>query len=266
MEKIDEINITTAISTEDIHKNIEHSYSYFLTPVHNASFWRENRAIAIVGGGPSLEQTYKELNQFKEIIVCGSAHDYLISKGVYPDYCVICDPDEIMVSYLQKESYVTRYLIASQCHKAVFDKLENKSCYIWHAGGNNVTDFKFRDGEYAFGGGCTVGTRALCIAIGMGFSNIHLFGFDTCLDEKFNHHAYEFVDKEKETIGNVTEVSLGGPDGKKFYVAGYMLGQLFDFQKMLKFYADRMQITVHGKGLLKHLMDLAKEYSNGKET
>jgi len=38
-----------------------------------------------------------------------------------------------------------------------------------------------------------------------------------------------------------------------------MLGQLFDFKKMLQIYADRVHFTVHGGGLLDELMELAKK-------
>jgi hypothetical protein len=116
------------------------------------------------------------------------------------------------------------------------------------------------------GGGCTVGTRAIALALGMGFNNLHLFGFDNCLSNTYKHHAYDFVDPEVETVGNIQELCLE-PNGKKYKVADFMLAQLFDFQNMLKIYADKMSITVHGDGLIKDLMDkakvISKEMKNG---
>jgi len=274
MIKIDECNVTTAKSTDEIIANIKENVKHNYFEVTNSGFWRESVPIAIVGGGPSLKLTIKELKQYnkltvfgpyRQIVACGSSHDYLIENKIYPNICVVCDPDEIMINYLQKPCSATIYLLASQCHPSIFKHLEKYTSCIWHAGGNNFDISEFGN-RAVIGGGCTVGTRAICLALGMGFNNLHLFGFDTCLDENFKHHAYEFTDPEKETIGNITEIRLGGPEGKKFYVAGYHLGQLFDFQKMLRIYADRMQITVHGGGLLAHLMDLAKkECLNDKE-
>lgn len=259
MQKIDDITVSTAKSTEEIYYNITENVKNNRVQLIDSYIWREQAPIAIVGGGPSLKDNLELLSTYKHVMACGSVHDYLVDNSIDVRYCVVCDPDEIMGNYLQKGRNQTIYLIASQCHPSIFKLLKNYTSYIWHADGYKFDKSPYEDGAIGIGGGCTVGTRALCIALGMGFTNLHLFGFDTCLDKNFKHHAYDYSDETKESIGNITEVSLGGPEGKKFYVAGYMLAQLFDFKKLLAMYADRLQITIHGGGLLSELMDLAKK-------
>lgn len=257
MHKLDGVTVTTAKSTEEIIANIKKNVSVPNIQAHNLPEWRDNIPIAIVGGGPSLQKTINNLKDYKYVMVCGSAHDYVIRNSeCHISYVIVCDPDKLVINYLQdRPSINTKYLIASQCDPEVFKHLAGEKVYIWHSSGPE-DNFVFGEGNLALGGGCTVGTRAICMALALGFSKIHLYGFDTCLGDNYKHHAYEFTDPEKETLGNIHEIALDGPNGKKFNVAGYMLGQLFDFQKLLEVYAHRMEITVFGEGLLKHLMDL----------
>lgn len=271
MTKLDRCEISTAKSLEEIKENIYNNivtYSAYFRQVHSRNFWRENTPIAIVGGGPSLAGQLSKLNEHfpYPVIACGSVHDYLISNHVYPNYCAICDPDEVMIEYLKLQHAAVKYLIASQCHPKLFEYFKGYDVSMWHAGGDTIEPNVFGDSSVIIGGGCTIGTRAIVLAIGMGYDNIHLYGFDTCLGKDFKHHAYDFAEKDPSTIGNIHEISLDGPEGKKFYVAGYMLGQLFDFQNLLSTYANRVKFTIHGDGLLKHLMDLAeRKVQNDKE-
>lgn len=267
MTKLDEVRISTATPTEQIQENVNISRARDITPVYELKEWREGKPIAIVGGGPSLKNTIKELKQFDTIIACGSVHDYLVENGVIPTYCVVVDPDPLVITYLQNIYHVDnkcKYLVASQCDSVVFEHLRYNDIYIWNAGGN---DSLFQEGDIVIGGGCTVGTRAVVLAMSFGYKNIHLFGMDTCIDETDEHHAYKFQNEEIETIGDIMEIALDDACGKKFKVAGYMLGQLFDFKNILATCASRIQLTVHGGGLIAHLLEIAakrqKELKNG---
>jgi len=257
MTKLDCVVISTATSTEKIQQNIDASRNLPLHFAHQLPEWREGRTVAVVGGGPSLKQTIHKLKEYDTIIACGSVHDYLVKNGIRPNYCVVVDPDPLVITYLQNIYHVDnkcKYLIASQCDPAVFEHLRYDNVYMWHAGGN---DSLFKEGDYVVGGGCTVGTRAIVLAMNFGYYDIHLFGFDTCLDETDEHHAYKFQNEEIETIGDVMEIALDHASGKKFKVAGYMLGQLFDLKTILATSASKLKLTVHGGGLIAHLLEIA---------
>ena len=269
MQKIDGCSVTTAVSTEDILKNISISKNIAvarnLRQIHELQEWREQAPIAIVGGGPSLKDNLKELKRYENIIACGSVHDFLIDNIITPNWCVLCDPDEIMANYLRNARLSVKYLVASQCHQRVWDRLDKYSPIIWHASGSNV-DTDIFNGEVGIGGGCTVGTRAMIIAMAFGFKDLHFFGMDTCLSNDYKHHAYEFHDPEKETIGNIFEIKLGGPESPTFKVAGYMLGQLFDFKAILKSHAGNINVKVFGGGLLDYVMKYGElQHSKNKQ-
>ena len=252
--------VTTAKSTDEILDNISKNTKRTLGEAHLSRDWRENKPIAIVGGGPSLRDTIGELSKYQFVMVCGSAHDYVMKYAGCPiDFCVLCDPDPLIISYLKEIRQGTKYFVASQCSPEIFDYLKFNDVKIWHAAGENVDQAVFGKDKVPIGGGCTIGTRAIILAMAFGFNNIHLYGFDTCLTEDNRHHAYEFNDPEKEkvSLGNISEVKLS-VDGPTFKVAGYMLGQLFDFKTLLKNYSSRVRIEIFGDGLLKHLLDTAK--------
>lgn len=258
MQKIEKVLINTALPEERLKQNILDARKYCVTPISELPDWREGRAVAIVGGGPSLAKNLEALRKESTIIACGSVHDYLQQQNIISDYCLVCDPDPIMADYLQLNTYNTKYLVASQCDQKVFEYLRGTKVYLWDCLGPTEFNNEMFDAERinAIPGGCTVGTRAILCAIGMGYKKIRLYGFDSCIDEN-KHHAYEFNDPELEQLGTITELKLEHPESDKtFKVAGYMMAQIFDFQEILKTYGNTLQIEVIGDGVLAEIMRL----------
>lgn len=265
MHKLNGVSVSTATPTDKIIENIKVNRGQ-MQSVHHMREWREGKPVAIVGGGPSLETQLDELKKYPIIFACGSVHDYLIEKGIIPSYCVICDPDPVMNTYLSRHNEYTKYLIASQCDPSTFKLLEDRNSYIYHLASDVIDMSLYGDKEIPVGGGCTVGTRAMVMCINFGFYNLHLFGMDTCLSEKdgaTKHHAYEFNTKE-EKIDDVHSIKFE-IDGPIFNVAGYHLGQLFDIKGVIKQYSNVLNITVHGDSLLSYFMELARKRSKLKE-
>lgn len=254
-QKIEKVVINTALPEDRLKQNILDARKYCIAPISELPDWREGRTVAIVGGGPSLSKNLEQLRKEKFIIACGSVHDYLIDNDINPNYCLICDPDPIMANYLREiGSLDTCYLIASQCNEAVFKILEYRRCFMWDCLGPTEFNQEMFDKERvnAIPGGCTVGTRAMLCAIGMGFKKLRLYGMDSCLDGD-KHHSYEFNDPELEQLGEITEIKIDHSD-KTFQVAGYMMAQIFDFQEILKTYGETLQIEIIGDGVLAEIM------------
>lgn len=261
MQRIDGTNVTMATPYDQVVANIRAAEQRDLMQIHDLPDWREGMPIALVGGGPSLHETIGELRQYRSIMVCGSAHDHVLASGIVPRWCVVCDPDPVMANYLQRSHPDTTYLVASQCDSAVFEALYWRKVALWHCGGASSDNAEIWGGRQTvvIGGGCTVLTRAIFIAISLGFHDIHLFGCDTCIQDG-RHHAYEFsTGEENEALGQPVPFRLGGPDGREFLMAPYMLGQLFDFKRTLAMLGDRARFTSHGDGALTQLLRLGRE-------
>lgn len=266
------VNTVAATPAEQSRKNIEINLARGFPRLHQMPEFQRikgmNVPIAIVGGGPSLKRTIGELEGFRHIIAAGSAHDYLRSQGVTPEYTVVCDPDPVMANYLRNPSSETKYLLSSHCDDSVFVNLAGMSIALWHCGPVDEELLNRIDpGWHAVGGGCTVGLRAISIAIVLGYQNIHLFGFDSCLsDDESEHHAYEFTDSS-EDLGDIYSVKLGlgtnGPnEGAKTYrCAGYQMAQADHFKLLVQHFGHIFEPTFHGDGLLPAMWKQIKEES-----
>lgn len=245
-----------AVGIEVVVDHIEKNKNRSVPNLDRHPDFRGQIPVAVVGGAPSLARNLANLHNYKCVIACGSVHDYLIENGVVPKYCVICDQDLIVLNYLKTLHKDVTYLVASQCNPKVFEHLKNYNTFMWHAHGDRFDPATFGENQTLIGGGCTVGTRAIVIALAFGYENIHLYGMDSSLAEDYKHHAYDFSTSE-ETIGNITEIKLGGEDSPTFKVADYMLGQLFDIKSIFRIYAYQAKFVVIGEGALSYIYETA---------
>lgn len=265
MQEIGACEVTTAETFDTIVTNIKKNRTIGLPDISDSGWWRKDTHIAIVGGGPSLKDNLEKLRTYDFIMACGSVYDYLWENNIRATWCVIVDPDpNTTISYLKHADGVTQYLVATQCDPSIFEYLKEFNVYTWNADGAKVENKLDVFGENAslVGGGCTVGTRAIVLALGMGFGYQDLFGFDSCLTNEYQHHAYPFNDSEVETIGDIKEIKLGGADSPTFKVAGYMLAQIFDFKYILEEYANCLRIKVYGTGAIAYIMEQANIKAN----
>lgn len=255
---LNEIKVEVATSKDksfdNVRKNMNRNYT-FIHNMHAYSANKGNLPIALVGGGPSIKDHIEELKNFQGVIVaCGSPHDWMISNGIFPHYTILCDPDPITANYLTNPQGTCIYLVATQCDEVVFDKLKANAVYLWHCFNNDIEAFKELDPNFqAIGGGCTVGMRALSIVLLMGYSNVHLFGFDSCLGDDDSHHAYGFSTSVEE-LGTLYEVKLDPDCDKMYKAAGYQIAQVQDFKDMYMRYNNMFTPVFHGNGLLPDMM------------
>jgi hypothetical protein len=253
--KLDAVEALPATDPEQFFTNVKANMSFRAPFCHIFKNWAvpKPNPIALIGGGPSLKDQIEHIKSFPgPTVVCGSAHDYVISQGVRPTYAIVCDPDPLVIKYLQRVDFDTTYLIATCCDPGVFSYLHKQNAAImkWHCFNDDHERFKAIDPTFAaIGGGCTVGLRALTWSMMMGYKYIHFFGFDSCQGPGDEHHAYQYCADE--------------PDEKKFYdvkfdpdnptvyrCAGYQLGQAFNFRDFYTKYYDYFIPHVHGGGLM----------------
>lgn len=266
---------STNVQFEQIEENLKLGLPLLATLPEFNKVKGKNKKIALVGGGSSLkdEKLLKELSMFKTIMACGSVHDYLITQGIIPTYASNCDPDAVCAGYYTKSDTEVKYLIASNAAKEVLDTLKDKQIVLWHCHSDEIKEKMieletktYKRDYQAVGGGCTVGLRSISIALCLGYSNIHLFGFDSCMGaDGSDHHAYDWANPEVESklIERVHKIQIGteeGPlkDGKHYYVAGYQLAQMENFKDFYSRHKEYFMPTFHGKGALHDYYKLIK--------
>ncbi len=264
---------STSVMLENVIENMKLGLPMFANQPEFNKVKGNRKRIALVGGGPSLKkpEILDELREFKTVISCGSVHDFLMDRGIIPTYAVNCDPSDVSANYYTKPDTETKYLMASNSHKNLLKTLEGMQVILWHCHSEELQEkmIKLEVEEYkrdyqGVGGGCTVGLRGISLALCMGYSNIHLFGYDSCMGQDgTDHHAYDWADpEESKLIERVHRIQIGpesGPEGEKYYyVAGYMLAQMENFKQ---FYCNHCQYftpTFHGEGALSDYFELIK--------
>jgi uncharacterized Rossmann fold enzyme len=232
-------NTTADVTAE----NLEATFTRGYTPLAAAKEPR-SKPVSIVGAGPSLAWTYKDL--VGDVFACNSAHDFLLGKGIIPAYTMIWDAHPIMHGMIERPHKDVKYLIASRCHPSVFEKLKDYDVTVWHALGSEQVDkmlMKHQKVEPMIAGGCASVTRAMYVAATIGYTKEqHLFGVDSSHSEGKSHVA--------AVHSTTNEIQLR-VCGKWFTVSPWMALQANDF----KIIAPMMQgngvrIVVHGTGLI----------------
>jgi len=209
--------------------------------------------IMLVASGPSVAgqiDVIRKMSKTTLIVAIKDAHDWLIDNGVIPDYALAIDPQEHRISFYKPNTGV-EYMIASQCHKAMFDNLEGQKVTIWHPYVMKGQDRP--KNSLLIGGGTTSGLRAISLFYVLGWRHFALFGFDSCLTGntlRINGSGL----KEGEPL---TEVRID-QDGETFYCNPSMALQAEHFQTYYDYLPDSHYYGF-GHGLIQAIIKKREE-------
>lgn len=234
---------------ENIKRNLRQTMQSEYKPFNSLLAPPHDREISIVGFGPSIKDTWKELRG--DVWACNGSHDWLIEKGVIPKYAMFWDASEVIGQFAHPHPEVT-YLVASRCNRSVFKALEGFNVYVWHANGDAYLDdilCEFKKAEPMLAGGSAAVTRALMVCTAMGYRNINLFGADGSFPEGQYTHAKESIVPEQTLECWV--------DGKRFYSTSWLAGQVEDFKQLAPSMRNQgCRIEIYGGGLLPFVASL----------
>jgi uncharacterized Rossmann fold enzyme len=204
--------------------------------------------ITLVASGPSVAgqiDVIREMAKTTKIVAIKDAHDWLISQGVIPDYALAIDPQEHRISFHTPHKAV-EYMIASQCHKAMFDNLEGHNVTIWHPYVMKGQDRPKK--TMLIGGGTTSGLRAISLFYVLGYRHFALFGFDSCNDgDKLRVNGSGLKPGDQ-----LTEIRIE-QDGETFYCNASMALQAEHFQTYYDYLPDA-QFYGFGNGLIQAII------------
>jgi uncharacterized Rossmann fold enzyme len=206
-------------------------------------------AIMLVASGPSVATQIDVIRKMQadgtRIVAIKDAHDWLITQGIIPDYALAIDPQEHRISFYTPHKGV-EYMIASQCHKAMFDNLKGYNVNIWHP---YVMKGQVRPkNAMLIGGGTTSGLRAISLFYVMGWRHFALFGFDSCNDgDKLRVNGSGLKEGDK-----VTEIRIE-EDGETFLCNASMALQAEHFQTYYDYLPDAT-FTGFGHGLIQAII------------
>lgn len=233
------------------------------------------RVMCLVGGGPSLHEDLPNIRSRKkrgqEIWALNGTHDFLIGKGIVPDYHVLLDARAENISFVQNPRKDVTYLVNAMCHPTIFDALKGHKVVLWfhemhdkrqdEIVGRALAKFPFRRFGYV-DGGSTVGLKSMCVGYWMGYRQMHLYGYDSSFvtgpDGKpirtTQGHAYA----QKMNAGD-EPVDIHA-DGRIYWAAPWMASQVSQMQHWAPLLTEMgVNITIHGSGLLPWVMSRRAE-------
>lgn len=249
------IDVSAYGTNDEIKNNIHYSLSLGLTEL-GLSPCKNDGTFVIVGSGPTLKDHIQHISKEnlagRPLCAVNGAHDYLIEHGIIPDLFLTTDPRP-MPHNLDRRNPRTVYLIASRSHPETLNLLRGCNVMLWHAWMDQAeTDELLHQKKIGIGGGTTSGLRAINVAYVLGFRKVHLYGLDSCLDEKGQKRVGEGpMSDEVKTI----DVHVGG---RKFICNMAMAQQADDFQSVYDVMPD-MKITSFGDGLITAIIEERKK-------
>lgn len=209
--------------------------------------------MVIVGGGPSLKETWRGVRarqkRGQKVWAINAVHDWLIERKVVPDFHIMHDARPENAQFVKHPREDVTYYIASQCHPSVFHTLEGYNVVMWHVlmdGMEEVVNAAEPLGmdPCLIGGGGSTGTRAMYLGYILGYRAFHFYGLDSCYRDGENH-AYRQPLNDREKIQFVTV------RGRTFHCARWMADQAQKWQRGWAELDKRgCHVTVHGDGLI----------------
>lgn len=241
-------------AVEAVHANIERNIRRPLPQVQ--PYLKQEQPIGLICGGPSLNDFADEIKRRYDgglrLVSVNGTHDWLLDRGMHPSAHIMVDSRRSNAGFVKRPDARCKYLIASQCHPAVFDRLKEANVYVWHAAcGPTETallDDHYLGRYYVTLGGSTVTLRGLSLLRMLGFCRIELWGFDSCCRGQA-HHAYPQDEHEKY---KKVELEI---EGRPFTCEAWMHSQAKEFQGLAKMLGDELELVVHGDGLIAHMIE-----------
>jgi len=139
--------------------------------------------LSIVCYGPSLVDTWQEIEGHGPILTVSGAHDFLIERGIVPTYHLDSDPRAHKAKFTANPHKDVHYLMASCCSPKIWEQLKGHNVTLWHilnSHSNARWVLKNDPDSPLFGCGSTAGLAAIEIAgAGLGFNKFRIFGMDS---------------------------------------------------------------------------------------
>lgn len=163
--------------------------------------------MSIVCFGPSLKDTWREIK--RPMMTISGAHEFLLDRGVVPEYHVDCDPREHKAKMCKGAHKDVKYRMATCCHPIWWDMLKDQDVELWHLHNDEHSETWVRKndpGANMLGGGSTAGMRALEVGSMLGYRRFEIHGMDCSCTGPGERHAAEHLGKKQ----NEVEVSVDG--------------------------------------------------------
>lgn len=246
-----QVNVDLSVVDQQVRQNIAAGWRHAVP--HNA----QNREVVLLAGGPSANNFVGEIKRLREeenaaLITVNGSYQWALDHGLKPSAQIVLDAREFNARFTRNVQPDCIYLMSSQVHPATLEGLPHERTYLWHSGISAEAEQLVRDkcqGLYfPVPGGSTVLLRAIPLLRMLGFWRLHIFGWDSCVFDGADHHAYRQPENDGEPLVPVT------CGGKTFTCAPWMVSQASEFQDLIKFMGNEVELAVYGDGLIAQIV------------
>lgn len=244
------------VEESEIRKNVAHNIAQGWTQAipHGSN----DLECIILGGGPSMAAFEDDIRAKRaagmKLLTLNGAYNWALDHGLTPSAQIIVDAREFNKRFTKPIVDGCAYLIASQCHPAVFEGLPKDRTYLWHVASDPIKDLLDAQYDYwqSIPGGSSVLLRAIPLMRMLGYSKFHLYGCDSCVpkDDVKRHHAYAQLEND---AGVSLPVTLSS--GRIFYAHPWMISQAQEFITLIQRMGDVFDLEIYGDGLLAHILE-----------
>ncbi len=246
------LNVETGVILRNIEVNIRRQLPQHVP--HEES----HDHIAIVGGGWSLADTLDELRELYfsgvKIVALNGAANWLMDRNLKPSVHIVMDARAANLPFVTTPIPRCKYFLASQCDPLLFDACEGRDVRLFHVISSdaederNILDDFYNKRWVQVPGAGTVGIVAMLLMRSLGFKFQHLFGIDSCYAPDGRHHSYPQALNDGEGSGSFWCA------GKQFRCSAWQASQAQNFISVVQHHGNLLQLTVHGDGLLAHML------------
>ena len=215
-------------------------------------------AIAIVGYGPSLLQTWERLREFQKhgapIWTVSKAHDFLVERGIVPTYHLDLDMRVHKAEFMKNPQKGTRYFLSTHIHPSYIEKMKaaGMDVQLFHVAidPNERLDPRYsamsknfkRAGKVRF----DAGIQAAEAAFQRGYREQHWFGIEYGRAGEQTHAGLHWGTTSANCVVDVDGRQFGST---KMFFHGLLLAEHFLCDRAL------VKCTIHGDGLLGHFLN-----------
>jgi len=212
----------------------------------------------VLGGGPSADMQVEHLETLlgdgAALICIERMLPWCLSHGFVPEYVVVMDASDDVTDGLHTLPTTTRYLVATQCQPAVFDKLTGLDVAIYNTPqrGINMADLWHKHNHEVvtqINGGGSVVLCAMSLAMALGARQLHIFGFDCHVTSATYANGIAGVGTQDDTF----QVSAKGSEARYRTTAAYLsfAQQFFKLMEMARREELIESVRVYGDSLVK---------------
>jgi hypothetical protein len=171
--------------------------------------------LQVVCYGPSLRETWKDIDLALPILTVSGALKFLAARGITPTWHIQMDPRKEQPRFVDPPVPGVHYLMASVCPPETWQILKGQQVTLWHTNcGDGTLEFlarhapEGRDSQMV-SGGSHVGLCSLHVGGKLGFRRFEIFGMDGSFAEDGSRHADDHPGKPQAAdtfwdAGNVT--------------------------------------------------------------